>query len=270
MIASFDSWSSLPFQLSSCNSQVPTLGSQEVHVWCASLDRWASYLPSFQQNLTSDEQHKAERFYFPKDRKHYIIARGLLRRILSRYLDKKPSHLRFCYGPYGKPALLPEQGGDVPRFNVSHSRGLALYAVTWNWELGVDLEFLRTDFPCQEIAERFFSPKENAVLRTLPAHLQHRAFFSCWTRKEAYVKATGKGLSISLDQFDVSLMPDESAALLRTQWDAQEACRWSLQELIPAPSYVAALAVEGDRRQLQCWQFAPPRLQETSSKKLPE
>jgi len=154
--------------------------------------------------------------------------------------------------------LAGESGGDAIRFNMSHSHGEALYAVTRGREIGIDLEFIRCDLEVEQIAERFFSQCEIATLRALPVSLRKHAFFLCWTRKEAYIKARGQGLSLPLDQFDVSLIPGEPSALLSTQPDSDEALRWSLQELTPAPGYAAALAVEGRGWSLSCWQWPPP------------
>jgi 4'-phosphopantetheinyl transferase len=121
--------------------------------------------------------------------------------------------------------------------------------------VGIDLEYIRSDLQVEQLAERFFSRREIATLRTLPPEVQRQAFFLCWTRKEAYLKARGEGLSLPLDQFDVSLIPGEPAALLSTQRDPYEVSRWSLQELTPAPGYAAALAVEGHGWGLACWQW---------------
>lgn len=248
-------WSNQPsILLERDPSETLLLTNNEVHVWRASLNLTESSLQSLQHSLTADERSRADRFHFQKDQEYFIAARGLLRAILSHYLGITPSHLRFCYSANGKPAL-SNHGGDRLRFNLSHSHGLALYAITRHREVGIDLERIRADFLWEDLAKQCFSPQENTTLRSLPASLRHRAFFSCWTRKEAYVKATGKGLVLPLDQFDVSLAPGEPAALLRTEWDLEEAARWSLQELIPGPGYVAALAVEGDCCQLKYWQW---------------
>lgn len=239
-----------------CPSPEPlTVGSDEVHVWCVTLDQTASRVQSLQHTLSPDERRRAERFYFEQDRTRFIICRGLLRTILGGYLGIEPSRLRFCYGPRGKPALAEISGGDTLRFNVSHSHGLALYAVTGGREIGIDLEHIRPIPEALQIAERFFSAHENAVLRTLPTSQKLEAFFNGWTRKEAYIKARGEGLTLPLDQFDVSLAPGEPAALLSTKGDLQEASRWSIQELTPASGYVAALAVEGHSWRLKCWQW---------------
>jgi len=229
--------------------------SDEVHVWRVDLEMTASCLQSLQETLYTDELKRAERFYFQNDRAHFIAARGVLRTILGRYLNRNPDELRFSYNHYGKPSLVTAGSEDKLCFNVSHSYGIALIGVTQNREVGIDLERIRKDFSYQQIAESFFSPFENAVLRSLPVHLQQKAFFTGWTRKEAYIKAVGKGLSIPLNKFDVTLAPGEPAALLNFQENPQEVSRWTLIELIPGSDMVATLAVEGDRCKVLCWQF---------------
>jgi 4'-phosphopantetheinyl transferase len=231
----------------------------EVHVWRATLDQTPSQIQSFRHNLAPDEQTRAERFYFERDRGHFIVARGVLRAILGRYLNQAPECISFCYSSHGKPALAGESGGDAIRFNMSHSHGIALYAVTRGREVGIDLERIRFNLAVAEIAERFFSRREVAMLRTLSTEAQREAFFRCWTRKEACLKARGEGLSLPLDQFDVSLAPGEPDTVPGTRPDPSEASRWSLQELAPAPGYVAALAVEGHGWRLACWQWPDPR-----------
>ena len=231
------------------------LGCDEVHVWRATLDQTPSQIQSCFHHLAADELARAERFYFDRDREHFVVARGVLRVILGRTLNRAPESLSFCYGSHGKPALAGELDRDAIHFSVSHSNGVALYAVTRGREVGVDLEHIRTDLAVAEIAERFFSRREITTLRTLPPELQCQAFFHCWTRKEAYIKARGEGLSLPLDQFDVSLLPGEPAAVLGTRQDPSEASRWSLLELDPAPGYAAALAVEAHGLRLACWQW---------------
>jgi 4'-phosphopantetheinyl transferase len=230
-----------------------TLHSDEVHVWRAALDVPESQVWSLWDMLTTDECQRAERYVFQKDRTHFVVARGLLRVLLGRYLRQGPQYLRFIYGPHGKPALATDTGGVALHFNVSHSHGLALYAITRGREVGVDIERIRSEVVQEQVAEHFFSPREVTVLRALPSPLQATAFFACWTRKEAYIKAIGDGLALPLDQFDVSLAPGEPAALLHTTWDPQEAARWALQDLAPAPGYRAAVAVAGHDWHLTCW-----------------
>jgi len=247
MIAVVPSWNSPPLDL--------TLDLGEIHVWRVSLAQTESCLQNLQQTLSTDERTKADRFRFPKDRSQFIVSRGALRAILSRYLNISSHILRFDYNPYGKPSLTVAQGGNTLRFNLSHSRGMALIAITKNRDIGVDLEGINQNFSCLEIAEKFFSPLENSVLRSLPEHLQATAFFTCWTRKEAYIKAVGKGLSIPLNQFDVSLAPGEPAALLNVEGNPEEASKWSLIELFPSSDMVAAVAVAGDCWKLDCWEW---------------
>ena len=247
MIAVVPLWNSPPLDL--------TLDLGEIHVWRVSLAQTESCLQSLQQTLSTDERAKADRFRFPKDRSQFIVSRGALRAILSRYLNISSHLLRFDYNPYGKPSLIVAQGGNTLRFNLSHSRGMALIAITKNRDIGVDIEGINQNFSCLEIAEKFFSPLENSVLRSLPEHLQPTAFFTCWTRKEAYIKAVGKGLSIPLNQFDVSLAPGEPAALLNVEGNPEEASKWSLIELFPSSDMVAAVAVAGDCWKLHCWEW---------------
>ena len=249
MTSLFPSWDIPPKKL--------ILSSNAVHVWRASLHVSASYLCTLEGTLTADERARAEQFYFQKHREHFIAGRGLLRNILSRYLEKEPDQLRFCYNAYGKPTLTEEADAERLCFNLSHSHGIALYALTRGREIGVDIEYFRPDVEAEKLAERFFSPRETAALRALPKHLRKEGFFNCWTRKEAYIKAEGKGMSIPLNAFDVSLTPGKPAALLRTQNHPQETSRWSLQALDPAPGYAAALAVKGHDWKLKCWQWSP-------------
>jgi 4'-phosphopantetheinyl transferase len=240
-------WSPPPAELA--------LSSDEVHVWCASLEQPASSLRWLGQTLSADEQERAGRFHFERDRRHFIAGRGLLRTILGRYLRVEAERLQFCYGPRGKPSLLETCGGDTLCFNVSHSHGLALYAVTHGRKVGVDVEWMRPLDDIEQIAERFFSARENATFRALAPDQKVEAFFNCWTRKEAYIKATGDGLSRPLDEFDVSLAPGEPARLLHVASDPQEAARWLLRGLTPAPDYAAAVIVAGQDWRLACWQW---------------
>jgi 4'-phosphopantetheinyl transferase len=231
-----------------------SLESEDVHVWRAELDQPVEILQALQRLLSPDESERAHRFHFRKHREHFIVARGVLRTLLGNYLRMEPSQLRFSYTAYGKPALAGIREEQPPlRFNLSHSGELALYGFTRGREIGLDLEFRREDFASEQIAEHFFSAREVEMLRALPLQLKTEGFFNCWTRKEAYIKAVGLGLSLPLDQFDVSLAPQEPVALLRTGDDESEAARWSLKALTPAEGYSAALAVEGHGWHLKCW-----------------
>ena len=216
-----------------------SLESGGVHVWRVSLDQPDERLDRFRRTLEPDELNRASRFHFDKHRRHFIVARGFLRSVVGRYLETQPEALRFSYGAYGKPALASEH---VLRFNLSHSHEVALLAVARDAELGVDVEHVRADFASEEIAQRFFSRAEVEVFNSLPKDEQVAAFFRCWTRKEAYIKAIGKGLSQALDAFDVTLMPGVQAALLRAEDDNVE--RWWMSDLNVGKGYAGALAVE--------------------------
>ncbi len=235
----------------------PPLTPDAVHVWRIALEVSDSLLPRLRGILAEDERRRAERFYFENDRRHFVVARAAMRILLAGYLARHPEEVRFAYGNYGKPRLAEENNANDLRFNLSHSHGLALLAISRGREIGVDVERLRDmEQDGEPLAERFFSPREAAVLRSLPPQLRREAFFHCWTRKEAYIKAQGKGLSLPLDQFDVSLHPDEPAVLLATPHDPQEAQRWSLRGLSPGRGYVGALAVEGHSWWLWCGEWS--------------
>lgn len=233
----------------------PTLTDQDVHVWCAALDRPAAQIDWLTGLLAQDERTRAGRFHFANDRNHYIASRGLLRSILGRYLRVAPQQIQFSYGSHGKPTLHSSTGQLPLRFNVSHTRGLALFAFTRQRELGVDVEQIRPIEEAEQIAERFFSARENVVFTSLDPAVRDQAFFNCWTRKEAYIKARGEGLSLPLDQFDVTLAPGEPPLLLATRPDADEAARWKLWSMTPASGFVGALCVEGHDWQPICWRW---------------
>jgi 4'-phosphopantetheinyl transferase len=230
-----------------------SLTEDEVHVWAALLKQPALSASHMLRALSSDERARAERFYLPRDRRRYIIARGFLRAVLARYLRIDPVDVLMSYLPSGKPVLAPELSGDQLQFNLSHSHDLALCAVGRGRRLGIDVEWIRADLAEEGIAERLFAPREAAALRALPRSRQTEAFFACWTLKEAYLKARGVGLQIPLNQFEVALAPGQSAALLFDATDQQAASRWSLQSLDIGGAYAAALAVEGRGWRLQRW-----------------
>lgn len=227
----------------------PTLSADDVHVWQAGLEVPAAGRERFYATLSEDERERAARFHFDRDRHRFIAARGFLREVLGRYLRSDPAQLRFVYSAYGKPSLGAEFDQRL-RFNLSHSHELALCAVTLERDVGVDVEFIRPEFADDDVARRFFSAPETARLRALPRAQYAEAFFNCWTRKEAYIKARGEGLSMPLDKFEVSLAPGEPAALLNTFDAPAEAARWSLYALEPGPGYVGAVAVAGPGRRV--------------------
>ena len=233
-----------------------TLGRNEVHLWQARLDDQLA--DSLEVILSEEETVRANRFHFTKDRNHFIVARGLLRRLLAAYLGLASSaDVSFSYGEKGKPFLAENRQGSI-NFNLAHSHGMALYAFSHDQELGVDLEFVKDELADEKIADRFFSTTEVKALQRVPAELRRQAFFNCWTRKEAYIKARGEGLSMPLNEFDVSLAPGEPAALLRNHKDAAEVTRWSMKSIPVDPGYVAALVVEGHDWELKMFSLEQP------------
>jgi 4'-phosphopantetheinyl transferase len=219
----------------------------ELHVCSASLDLPAADVLSLRRLLSADERARADRFRFERDRSRYTVGRARLRVLLGGYLGLVPSRLTFEYGEFQKPRL----AGDQVRFNLSHSGSTALFAFTTQGEVGIDVERDDADFARERIAERFFSPAEVRELRALDPALQPLGFLTCWTRKEAFIKARGDGLSLALDSFDVSLRPGSPAVLYRTAWSDDEPGRWCLQDLSDHDAgYVAAVAVRSEGWQL--------------------
>jgi 4'-phosphopantetheinyl transferase len=231
------------------------LADDDVHLWRASLDQPEPGVRQLVGTLCDDERARAERYRFEQDRRRYIVAHGALRAILGRYLGLPPHQVQFSYGPHGKPYLSQGSSRSPLQFNLSDSHELALYAFTRGRRIGVDLEHVRPMPDADQIAARFFSPRENAAWQALPPDQRQGAFFRCWTRKEAYVKALGEGLAQPLDEFDVTLAPGEPARLLHVEGDPQAAARWTLTTLVPAPGYAAALAVEGIDWRLSLWEW---------------
>lgn len=223
------------------SSMPTTLPANQVHVWRDSLSRAPAEVARLRNLLAPDERHRADRFRFERDRSNYIVGRATLRQLLARYLDAAPGDLEIGYGEFDKPYLA---GG--PSFNLSHSGTVVLYAFAAAGELGIDVELEHPDFAHERIAERFFSPAEVSVLHSLPEEVQARAFLTCWTRKEAFIKARGDGLTLALDSFDVTFAPEAPAALLRTAWSRDEPAQWHLEDLSdPHMGYYAAVALRG-------------------------
>jgi 4'-phosphopantetheinyl transferase len=225
-------------------------------VWLASLDLGAEAVERLARLLSDEDQERAARFHFRRDAIRFVVSRAALRMILGECLGVEPREVGFSYDPRGKPELAVPFDRAGLRFNVSHSASLGLYAVTGQRRVGVDIERLRALPDLEAIAERTFSLHERQALRQLPPAQRHEGFFNCWTRKEAYVKAIGEGLSHPLERFTVSLAPGASARLEHVEGDPGEAGRWTLEALAPDPGYAAAIAIEGQPSRLICltWQ----------------
>lgn len=213
----------------------------EVHVYSASLQTTPERIEHFHAILSPDEKAQAAAFRFPERQTAHIVSHGLLRTILASYLNTHPAKIAFERNPWGKPAI----PGAGLFFNMSHSGDLALYAVAREPQLGIDVEWIRPVPDHAAIAERFFSEAEAGDVLGTPADERLQAFYRCWTRKEAYIKALGMGLSAPLKTFRVSILPDHPPRFLSIEGDSERATQWSLFELTPAPGYIGALAISG-------------------------
>jgi 4'-phosphopantetheinyl transferase len=244
--ASEAAWQSSPLSL--------TLSYDRVDVWRVPLEMSERERDLLETSLSVEERARVSRFRHSVDRARFVAAHGALRAILGRCLGVEPSCLRFSYGRFGKPALGGPLEANSVEFNLSHSGDLALVAASFGRRLGIDLERIDAPRSGQEIAERFFSTREIAALHALPRERQTDAFFACWTRKEAYLKARGDGLSLPLDRFSVSVSPEDPASLL--DCGDEETQRWVLQDLSPAAGWAAAIAIEGSGWRLRRWRWS--------------
>ncbi|HUC86075.1 MAG TPA: 4'-phosphopantetheinyl transferase superfamily protein [Candidatus Acidoferrales bacterium] len=233
---------------------VAPLGKKDVHLWTACLDEFTRLLREFKSVLSPQESARASRFKYPRDRDRFVIAKGLLRFLFSLYRDVEPAQHEFTLGPQGKPESVAAQGLERLHFNVSHSDSMVLYAITRATAVGVDIERIRHMDDLDNLAQQFFTAGEAATLRALPAEKRLVAFFNCWTRKEAFLKATGQGIAGGMNTVEVTLAPDESARLLNLGGDTNAARGWILDPLVPAAGYLAALAYQGPRLKLGCWE----------------
>jgi len=237
-------WNSSPLEVH--------LPAHELHVWQAALAQSDVTVHRLRGTLSPDELARADRFHFEHDRRRFIVGRGVLRRLLGTYVHQPPDQIVFNYSANGKPT------STVPlHFNVAHSHELALFAFSAQAPVGIDVEYVRRVVSDMDLlAERFFAPQENEVYRALPEVEKRAAFFRCWTRKEAYIKALGTGLSHPLDRFVVSLAPDQPAALLSCIDDPRAMQRWLLVHLELHRDYVGAIALESRSAQLVCWTWS--------------
>ncbi|NQT34393.1 4'-phosphopantetheinyl transferase superfamily protein [bacterium] len=221
-----------------------TIKSNEAHVWRADLQRSAKEMSSFTEMLSSDEQQRAQRFHFRKDRERFSTTRGILRIILSGYIDVSPEQIELSYNRFGKPELSESITSDGLQFNLSHSGGIALFAFCPDHRIGVDVESIRSGDTHLKVPERYFSPQEVTALRSLPEKQQREAFYACWTRKEAYIKARGLGIPSSLKGFTVNLEPGKPARLLESKSEPSDLNRWTLKDIDVGTGYKAAVAIE--------------------------
>jgi 4'-phosphopantetheinyl transferase len=241
-------------------SEGPSLGQFEIHIWRIGLV-WPDIVESrLKVFLTDEEFHRADGFHFARDQKRFIIRRAVLRRLLASYLGTRAALIHLRPGPYGKPFIREQEEPGGIRFNCSHSGDFGLIAISRGGELGCDVEQHRQLEDAQDLAAACFSESEIKELAKLPQSLKMPGFFNCWTRKEAFVKAIGLGLSFPLNRLSVSLTPGRPATLLDVAENPEAIKRWTMISLDVGPDYSAALVFEGRNANLQCFEWSPHRL----------
>jgi 4'-phosphopantetheinyl transferase len=237
-------------------SDVPVLQPQDIHVWRASLTCPPEAYDRFWRLLSADERARAERIISADRRAQLIAAHGILRTLLGGYLGRDPRTLSFGVGPQGKPML---QSGRKPtrdlRFNLSHSHEHVLYAFAWGREVGVDVECIREHVDVLKLAARFFAPREASALRERPPEERRRLFFTLWVCREACLKAWGIGLTVPLNQLEVELIPGQSSARVTIKKSGVETRSGRVRLLPLDGGYVGAVAAEGERARIRCWQW---------------
>ena len=240
-----DTWQTAPDDLE--------ISPHHVDIWLISTELGEEQVRAYRQSLTQAELARARKFKPVFKYREYIVTRGLLRQALSRVSGLDMAGIDFDYGEHGKPCLGSGMPGEAIAFNVSHSHGLALVALTLGGRLGVDLEKIRTEVEWRSLARRYFSGAEFRALDEFPEDLRLKAFFTCWTRKEAFVKALGAGVAYGLKEFDVSIDPDEAYAALTLRRPDEDAARWLIKN-IPVPgNHVAALALDRPACHFRLW-----------------
>jgi 4'-phosphopantetheinyl transferase len=226
-----------------------------MHVLRVRINQTDGQVQQLQQILSNDERLRAKCFHFNCDSKRFIASQGMLRLIIGDYIDMAPSRLQFYAGHRGKLYLMHSLGNVPLQFNLAHSKEIALYAFRCSREIGIDVEHVRDMPDAEQIALTTFSSLENKMLQSLPEYQRQEAFFNCWVRKEAYIKAIGNGLYHTLDRFDVSLAPGEPAQLVSVEGSAEQASCWFMKSLTPEDGYVAALAVKGNDFCPSYWKY---------------
>ncbi len=228
------------------------LEAKSVYVWLAKLDQSSDHVQQLLRSLSRDEYQRSQSYRFARDRRNYIVARGLLRELLAACIGLPPSEVVFKYGPHGKPEIANDWTNNAICFNLAHSHDVVIYAVTCHRRVGIDIEYVFQSIEIEELSNHILTERERATLQTLTAIERQLAFFTYWTRKEAYIKATGEGLSVSLNGLDVSFAKGNVPTIGITR-GVGEVANWSIQDLRPLPGYMAALAVEGDG-----WELVSP------------
>lgn len=227
----------------------------QVHIWLINFEKAEKNRADFKKLLSQEERERAARFYFDKDTLRYSVTRALLRSVLAKMLHVTPQEIEFIHNQYGKPAL--NQKTNL-YFNISHSGNYGLMAITDRTEIGVDVEHFRKEMTAENIAQRFFSPKEVADFNALPKEQKLEGFFNCWTRKEAFIKAVGMGLSLPLNSFDVTLTPGVEPHVLDVRYNNIPKTQWHLQNIVMEEKYAAAFILRAQNFNINFWHTERP------------
>lgn len=232
-----------------------SLKGDQVHLWKISLKADNIDIQEYFGLLSRAEKDQTTKFYFIEDRNRFIIRRGVLRVLLSRYLNNSPEFIIFELGEFNKPQLAIAGNDAKINFNLSFSKNLALIGVTLAKNIGVDIEFMENKKDLEAISKRYFSTGEIQELSRLPKDKFLEGFYNCWTRKEAFIKGVGQGLQFPLDKFVVSLIPGEPTRLLQVEDNLQEPSKWTIVSIFPASGFAAAVAVEGKDFEVEFLEF---------------
>jgi len=234
------------------SNQQLSLHPNQVHIWSVNISEHINKLPIYWEFLNDKEKAKAAQFKFDKDCNCFVVARGVLKKLLSIYLNLKPKEIEFQFADYGKPYI---NHPSKIQFNVSHSKDAILIGFVRNDSIGIDTEYTKRKIEVKEIARQFFSQEEYQSLMALNSEYQLQGFYNCWTRKEAFIKALGSGLSFPLNQFVVSLDSSTKAELKKTKWDSTEKEKWTLQSISQRENYIGAFAVKGKVSDVSSWKY---------------
>lgn len=235
------------------SNQHLSLQSDEAHVWSVSKKGHEDRVHNYWDILDDLERERAMKFRFLKDRLCFIIARGSLRSLLASYTHTPPEEIEFLYGFNGKPYI--DHPSNI-QFNVSHSGDTIVLGFVQKYDIGVDVEYTKRSIEVEKIARLFFSKEEVTSLLSLDCDYHTQAFYNCWTRKEAFIKALGSGLAFPLDQFVVSLDSTKTATLIDTKWDKKEKEKWVLKSIEPQEDYIGAVSIKGTVNTIQTWAVA--------------
>jgi 4'-phosphopantetheinyl transferase len=225
-----------------------------IDVWRTQIDLPEDEIDSYVATLSQEEQDRAARFTFPDKYEEYVVSRGLLRKALAHVLKQPATEFQFEYTDSKKPYLPIKYANKTVSFNISHSHGQALVAISLDRNIGIDIEKIRSDVEYEKLALRFFSEAEHHELMQISADERARSFFAIWTRKEAFVKAIGKGIAFGLSEFDVNISPEEPPVMLATRWNPEDVSLWSMATIDAENNFMATLATDGGEFQLRHWQ----------------